>query len=118
MLMHHSRFPTWLCNCLQDPFIGPYCIINKIRSRINVRCSPRLGGELLVAPKQWRHYQSRDNMCWDEWRLTDKEFERIDLENAAQPEETHKLEEMTADEMAGNGYYVVASTARHAYKQV
>ena len=45
------------------------------------------------------------------------EVERIDLENAASPEEADELEEMTADEMAVDGYYVVAGIARHEYKQ-
>ena len=33
------------------------------------------------------------------------------------PEEADELEEMTADEMAVDGYYVVAGIARHEYKQ-
>ena len=41
----------------------------------------------------------------------------IDLENAASPEEADELEEMTADEMAVDGYYVVAGIARQEYKQ-
>ena len=86
-------------------------------SRIHVRCSPRLGGELLCAPKQLRHYHSPDDLSWDEWRLNDSEVERIDLENAASPEEAEELEEMTANEMAVDGYYVVAGIAHHEYKQ-
>ena len=82
-----------------------------------MRFSPRLGGELLCAPKQLRHYYSADELSWDEWRLCDREAERIDLETAANPEEADELEEMTADEMAVNGYYVVAGIARHWYKQ-
>ena len=76
-------------------------------------CSPRLGGELLCAPKQLRHYHSPDELSWDKWGLSDREVERIDLQNAANPEEEDELEEMTADEMAVEGYYVVASIARH-----
>ena len=68
---------------------------------------------MLCAPKQLGHYHSRDELSWDEWRLSDKEFERIDLENAANSEEADELEEMTAHEMAINGYYVVAGIARH-----
>ena len=64
-----------------------------------------------------RHYHSPDNLSWDEWHLSDSEVERIDLENAASPEEADELEEMTADEMAVDGYYVVAGIARHEYKQ-
>ena len=86
-------------------------------SRIHVRCSPRLGGELLCAPKQLRHYHSPDDLSCDEWRLGDSQVERIHLENAASPEGADEHEEMTADEMAVDGYYVVAGIARHEYKQ-
>ena len=117
MLEHHSQLPTWPRNCLQDPHSGPYRIIRKDGSRIHVRCSPRLGGELFRAPNQLRHYHSPDEMVWDECRLPDSEVESIDLENAANPEEADELEKMTAKEMAVDGYYVVAGIARHKYKQ-
>ena len=117
VLVHYSRLPSWPRNCLQDPYFGPYRIIRIDGSRIHIRCSPRLGGELLCAPKLLRHYHSPDDLSWDEWRLSDSEIERIDLENAASPEEADELEEMTADEMAVDGYYVVAGIARHEYKQ-
>ena len=55
VLVHHSRLPSWPRNCLQDPYFGRYRIIRIDGSRIHVRCSPRLGGELLCAPKQLRH---------------------------------------------------------------
>ena len=115
--VHHSRLPSWPRNCLQDPYFGPYRVIRIDGSRIHVRCSPHLDGELLCAPKQLRHYHSPDNLSWDEWRLSDSEVERIDLENAASSEEADELEEMTADEMAVDGYYVVAGIARHEYKR-
>ena len=117
LLVHHSRLPTWPRNCLQDPYFGPYCIIKIDGSRIQVRCSPRLGAELLCAPKQLRHYHSPDDLSWDEWRLSDREVEHIDLENAAHPEDADELVEMTADKMAVDGYYVGACIARHTYKQ-
>ena len=56
VLGHHSRLPFWPPNCLQDPYFGPYGIIRIDESRNHVRCNPRLGGELLCAPKQLRHY--------------------------------------------------------------
>ena len=117
MLVQQSRLPTWQRNCLQDPFFGPYRIIKIHRSRIHVSCSPRLGGELLCVPKQLRHYLSLDELSSDDRRLSDREVERIDLENAANTGEADELEEMTADEMAGDGYYLVAGIARHEYKQ-
>ena len=82
-----------------------------------MRCSPLLGGELLCAPKQLKHYHSPDELPWYECCLCNREVECIDLENAANPEEADKLEEMTADQMAVDGYYVVTGIARHEYKQ-
>ena len=102
VLVHHSRLPTWPRNCLQDPFFGPYRIIKISGSRIHVWPSPRLSGELLCAPKQLRHYHSPDELSWDECCLSDREVERINLENAANPEEADEVEEMNADEMAVN----------------
>ena len=64
LLVHHSRLPTWPLNCLQDPFFGPYRIMKIDGSRIHVWCSPRLGGELLCAPKQLRHYHSPNELAW------------------------------------------------------
>ena len=61
-LVHHSRQTSWPRNCLLDPYFGPYCIIRIDGSRIHGRCSPRLGGELLCAPKQLRHYNSPDDL--------------------------------------------------------
>ena len=114
VVVHHSRLPPWPRSCLQDPFFGPYRVIRINRSTINVRCSPRLGGELLCAPKQLRHYQSPDDQSWDGCRLTNREVKRIDPENAATPEEADELKEMTAKEI--DGYYVVAGIARHKYE--
>ena len=116
-LVHHSRLPTWPRNCLQDPYFRPYRIVKIDGCRINPRCSPRLDGELLCAPKQLRHYYSPYELSWVEWRPSDREVERIDLENAANPEEANDLEEMTADEMAVHGFYVVAGIAGNEYKQ-
>ena len=117
VLVHHSHLPSWPRNCLQDPYFGLYRIIRMDGSTIHVRCSPRLGCDLLCAPKQLRHHQSPHDLSWDEWRLTDSEVDRIDLENAASTEEADELEEMTVDEMAVDGYFVVAGIARHEYKQ-
>ena len=116
VFVHHYGLPSWPRNCLQDPYFGPYRIIRTDGSRIHVRCCPRLGGELLCASKQFRHYHSPDDLSWDKWRLSNTEIERIDV-NAASPEEADELQEMTADETAVHGYYVVAGIARHEYKQ-
>ena len=75
-----------------DPYFGPYRTIKIDGSRIHIRGSPCLGGELLCAPKQLRHYHSPDELSWDDRRLSDREVERIDLENAANPEEADEVE--------------------------
>ena len=62
VLLHHSRLPTWPGNCLRDPYFGPYRILKIDGSRIHVRCSPRLGGKLLCAPRQLRHNHSPDEL--------------------------------------------------------
>ena len=41
----------------------------------------------------------------------------MQLEPPKSPEEADELEEMTANDMAVDGYYVVAGIARHEYKQ-
>ena len=116
VLVHHSQLPSWPRNCLRDPYFGPYRIIRIDGSRIHVRCSPRLGGELLCAPKQLTHYHS-PMICPGMSGASATVYEHIDLENAASPEEAEELEEVTGDEMAVDGYYVVAGIARHEYKQ-
>ena len=117
VLVHHSQLPTWPRICLRDPYFGPYRIIKIDGSTIHVRCSPGPGGELLCAPEQLRHYHSPDELSWGEWRLSDREVERIHLENAANPEKADELEEMTANQMAVDGYDVVAGITRHECKQ-
>ena len=102
---------------VQVPYFRPYSIIRIDGSRIHVRCTPHLGSELLCAPKQLRHYHSPDDLSWDEWRLSNSQVERIDLENAASPDEADELEEKTADGIPVNGYYVVVGIARHKFKQ-
>ena len=102
VFVHHCRSPSWPHNCLQDAHLGPYPIIRIDGSRIHVRCTPRLGGELVCAPKQLRHYNSPGNLSWDEWRFSDSGVERINLENAASPEEADELEYTTSINRAGN----------------
>ena len=46
VFVHHSGLPSWPRSCLQDPSFGPYRIIRIDGSRIDVSCSPRLGGEV------------------------------------------------------------------------
>ena len=56
-----------------------------------MRCNLRLRGELLCGSKELHYYQSPDDLSWDDWRLSDREVKRIDLESAANPEEADEL---------------------------
>ena len=103
MLVHHSPLPSWPRKCLPDPVLGPYHITEGNGCRVHLRCTPHLGGELLCAPKGLRHYDSLDHLFGDMWRLSDKEVERTDFENASNPEEADELEEMIVDEMGVDG---------------
>ena len=76
VLVYQSPLRTWPRSCLQDPYCGPYQIIKIDGSRIHVRCSPRLGGEPLCAPKHLRHYHSPDELSLDDWHLSDREVGR------------------------------------------
>ena len=63
------------------------------------------------------HYHSPDDLSWDGWHLSNSEVGCIDLENSASPEAADELGGMTADEMAVDGYYMVAGIAHDKYKQ-
>ena len=112
VLVHHSRLPSYLRNCGQHAYSGPSRIIRIDESKIHVSCTPRLGGELLCAPKQLRYYHSPHDLSWDKWRLSHEEVKKIDLQTAASPQEADELEKITTEEMAVDGYYVVTGIAR------
>ena len=83
VLVRHSGLPSWPGSLLQAPYFWAYRIMRIDTSGTHVRCSASLGGELLCATKQVRHYHSPDILSWDEWSLSDKEVEKIDLQNEA-----------------------------------
>ena len=56
-----------------------------------LKLAPSSVGELLCAPKKPSHYYPPDELSWDEWRLSDREVEGIDLQNTANHEEADEL---------------------------
>ena len=56
VLMHHSRLSAYPRCTGDDRFFEPYKILTVDGHRIIVRCSPRLGGTLVCAAEQLKHY--------------------------------------------------------------
>ena len=114
MLMHHSRLPAWPRSSSDDPYFGPYKILTVDGHRIIVRCSPQLGGTVVCAAKQLKHYYDAEDLHGEEWELNDNEIAALDLRGAASPMEVEgDLPDMNAEEMAKEGFYMLKSMLRH-----
>ena len=61
VLVHHSRLPAWPRSTSDDPYFGPYKILSVDGHRITVRCSPRLGGDLVCAAQHLKRYHVTQN---------------------------------------------------------
>ena len=46
----------------------------------------------MCAHEQLRPYHSPEELSWDEWRLSNREVDRFDLEKAGNPDEADGLE--------------------------
>ena len=72
VLVHHSRLPTWPRPTSDDRYFGP-CKNQTMHSHsITVQCSPRLGGTLVCAAQQLKHYYDPEDFCGEEWELNDE----------------------------------------------
>ena len=117
MLVHNSLLPPWHRNCLQDRFFVSHRIIRIDGSRIHVRCSLAWLGRCYV------HLSSLDTTTvlttspgMSRVSLTER-LNLLTWTKAASPEEADEVEEMTAAEIAVDGYYEVVGIARHEYKK-
>ena len=69
--------------------------------RINVRCSPRLGGTLLCAAQQLKRCYDPEDPCGEERALKDEGMATLDLQGAASPMGVEgELPDVNAEEMA------------------
>ena len=87
VLLRHSRLPAWPHCTSDDPYFGSYKILTVDGHRITVRCSPRLGGTLVCAAQQLKHYYDTEDLCLEEWELNNKGTAALDLQQAASPME-------------------------------
>ena len=118
VLVHHSRPPAWPRSTSDDPYFWPYKILSVGGHRITVRCSPQLGGIVVCAAQQLKRYYDPEDLCGEEWELTDEEIAALYLQGAASPMEVEgELPDMNAEEMAKEGFYLVKSVIRHRYRQ-
>ena len=118
VLVHHSRLPAWPRSTSDDPYFGPYKILSVDGQRITVRCCPRLGGTLVCAAQQLKHYYDPEDLCGEEWELKDEEITALDLQAPASPMKVEgELPDMNAEEMAKEGVYLVKFILRHQYRQ-
>ena len=118
MLVHHSRLPAWPRSTSDDPYFGPYKILSVDAHCITVRCSHRLGGTLVCAAQQFKHYYDPEDLCGEEWELKDEEIAALDLHGAASPMQLEgELPDMNAEDMAKEGFYLVESVIRHRCRQ-
>ena len=118
VLVHHSRLPAWQRSTSDDPYFGLYKILPVDGRRLTVRRSPRLGGTLVCAAPQLKRYYDPEDLCGEEWELSDEEIAALDLQGDTSPMEVEgELPNMNAEEMAKEGFYLVKSVIRHRYRQ-
>ena len=118
VLVHHSRLPAWPHSTSDNPYFGPYKILSVDGHRITVRYSPRLGGTLVCAAQQLKHYYDPKDLCQGERLLNDVQMAALDPQGAASAIEVEgELLDMNAEDMAKEGFYLVKSVIRHRYRQ-
>ena len=118
MLVHHMKLLAWPCFSSDDPYFWPYKVLSVDGWSITVRCSSRLGGTLVCAARQQKHYYDPEDHCGEQWELHDEEITALDLQGAASPREVEgELPDMNAEKMANEDFYMVKSILRHRYRQ-
>ena len=80
LVVHHSRLPAWPHSTSDDPYIRPYKILSVDGHRDTLRRSPQLGGTLVFAAQHLKRYYDPEDLCGDEWELTDEEITALDLQ--------------------------------------
>ena len=72
----------------------------------------------MCGAQQPKHYYDPEDLCGEEWELSDEEIAALDLQGAASPMEVEgEPPDMNAEEMAKEVFYVVKSVIRHRYRQ-
>ena len=107
VLVHHDRLPAWPRSTSDDRYFGRYKILSVDGHRITVHCSATLGGTPVCAALQLKHYYDPEDLCGEEWKLTDEEIAALDLQGTASPIKVQgELPDMNAEEMGKEGFYL------------
>ena len=118
VLVHHSRLPAWPLSPSADPRFGSPKTLSVNGHRITVQYSLRLGGTLVCAAKQLKHYYNPEPLCGEEWVLNNEGIAALDLQGAASPMEVEgELRDMNVKEIAKESFYMVKSVLRHRFRQ-
>ena len=72
----------------------------------------------MCAAHHLKRYYDPEDLCGEEWELSNERIAALDLQGAASPMEVEgNLPDMNAEEMAKEGFYLVKSVVRHRYRQ-
>ena len=72
----------------------------------------------MCAAQQLKRYYNPEDLCGEEWELSDEEIAAVDVQGAASPMEVEReLPDMNTEEMAKEGFYLVKSVGRHRYRR-
>ena len=121
VLVHHIGLPAWPRSTSVDPYFGSYRILTVDGHRITVRWSFRLGGTLVCAAQQLKHYYNPEELCGEERALNDEEIATVDLPGPAGPMEDKEhgregeVPNKNREEMAKEVFYMVKSIPQDRY---
>ena len=72
----------------------------------------------MCAAQQLKQFYDPEDLCGEEWELTDEEIAPQDLQSAASPMKVEgELPDMNAGKMANEGFYLVKLVFGHRYRQ-
>ena len=73
----------------------------------------------MCAAKQLKHYYHPEELCWEDWELTEEEIAALDLQRTASPMEVEgELPDINSEETSKEAFYMLKSILRHRYSQV
>ena len=113
VLVHKRRFPQWKITKLGTQWFGPYRVIQVKHSALIVRTSPKLGGEIEVSYAFLKKFPA----CYDDDMEEEANENDVDVAERDDANIQDQTEEMTVEEHAKEGFFMVEKIIKHKYKQ-